>query len=932
MLIYQLLACLCVFVCLASGQDFYTGQAARLIIGQKSFTDQYPGNSDTQLGAVGGIAVAGDRLYVADSSRIGADPANHRIVIFDGISSFVPQPNVQPLQGPRCPACVGKGTVVLGQPNFNVKAEEMFPSKVAATTMRLATAVASDGKVLVVADTDFNRVLIWNNLPTSNGQPADIVLGQSAFDKLRPIATDNKSLRGPQGVWVQDGRLFVADTQNHRVLIWNRFPTASDQAADVVLGQPNFTTVPQIDISRVAVEPKQNNLLNPVSVSSDGRRLFVSDLGHNRVMVWNSIPTSNQAPADLVLGQPDFTSAVANNSSKLCAATGKDANDKDIFPGRCGATMNFPRFALSDGKRLFIADGGNDRVLVYNNIPTTNGAKADAVLGQRSDSLNLTSDGAFPNFVSAADVIRTPTSLAWDGTNLYVADPYNRRVLVFTPAPRLIVDTGVRNAASREVFSVGSISFGGTATEAETITVKINYDEKDKDNTSYTYKFPKDGKLADAITELANSINTKNGGNPNVLATPVLRSSFFVLLLTARTSGEPGDRVTYSVEVAPAREGETAKTQATTAGANLSGGRDAGQIAPGTIVTIFGEGFTDRTASIPLLESREWPRGLAGVEVFFDGISAPIQSVSPTQIVAQMPIELQDTTATNAWIRSVKSDGSLVYSAPVGVPIIGQNPGIFAEEGTDPRPGIVTHFSSSATATISIDGTAKKDDQATVTINGRDYVYKVLESDVKADDNTAANYLLRDKLVELINNSDPEVEAFPSSYYTRIRLRSKKIGPDGNGTPISVKVSSDAGVILSAFNRELCCANVAGARVTEENPAVPGETIVILATGLGALHDEAANNQVFTGLPYRGPELNEPQRAAFVYGLAAGKTANVLFAGLRVGLIGIYEVHLELNTDIDTNPRAQLTIAQFNQVSNIITFALKNARKDAGLP
>ena len=175
MLIYQLLASLCVFTCLASAQEFYTGQAARLIIGQKSFTDQYPGHSAEQLGAVGGIAVAGDRLYVADSSRIGASPANHRIVIYDGISSFVPGPDVQPSQGPRCPACVGKGSVVLGQPNFDVAADKMFPSKVAATTLRLATAVASDGKILAVADTDFNRVLIWSNLPTANGRSEGVV-------------------------------------------------------------------------------------------------------------------------------------------------------------------------------------------------------------------------------------------------------------------------------------------------------------------------------------------------------------------------------------------------------------------------------------------------------------------------------------------------------------------------------------------------------------------------------------------------------------------------------------------------------------------------------------------------------------------------------------------------------------------------------------
>lgn len=927
-MIYQFLACLCVFACIGTAQDFYTGQAARLIIGQKSFTDQFPGNSAEQLGAVGGIAIAGDRLYVADSSRIGAAPANHRIVIFDGISSFVPRPDVQPPQGARCPACVGKGTVVLGQPGFNVKPDDMFPSKVAATTMRLATAVASDGRVLAVADTDFNRVLIWNNLPRSNGQPADVVLGQAVLDRLRPIATDNKSLRGPQGVWVQDGRLFVADSQNHRVLIWNRIPTINDQAADVVLGQPNFTTVPQVDISRATIEPKQNNLLNPVSVSSDGQRLFVADLGHNRVMIWNTIPTSNQTPADLVLGQPDFTSAVANNTTKLCAAI-KDADGREFFPGRCGATMNFPRFALSDGKRLYIADGGNDRVLVYNNLPTANGAKADAVLGQRSDSLNLTSDGAFPNFVSAADVIRTPTSLAWDGSNLYIADPYNRRVLVYTPASRLILDTGVRNAASREIFAVGSINFGGTPAENETITIKINFDAANKDNTSYTYKFPKDGKLDEAIRALVADINTKNGGNKDAQATAVLRSTFFVMVLTARTSGEPGNAVSYSVETAAAKETETAKVQATAATASLNGGQDAAQVAAGSIVTIFGNDFTDRTESVSLL-AKEWPRGLAGVEVFFDGISSPIQSVSPTQITAQVPIELRDTSGTNAWIRAVRSDGTIRFSAPVGVPIILQNPGIFAEEGTEPRTGIVTHFSSSATATISLDGTAKRDDVLTVTVNGRDYAYRVLSTDIDGNDPSAGNFVIRDKLVDLINagTGDPEVEAFRSGFYTRLRLRSKKLGPDGNGTPISVKTNADAGTILTAFNSELCCANVAGSRVTDENPAVPGETIVVLATGLGEIFPEKENNKVFTGIGFAGDEINEPIQ--FVDSQAGGKTANVLFSGLRVGLIGIYEIHLELNTDLDTNPATRLTIAQSFQVSNIVTFSLKNAKKDSG--
>ena len=65
--------------------------------------------------------------------------------------------------------------------------------------------------------------------------------------------------------------------------------------------------------------------------------------------------------------------------------------------------------------------------------------------------------------------------LAWDGsTNLYVSDPYNRRVLVFSPGIGEIFPDGVRNAASLAVHAVGSIVFGGTITAGEVVDVTID--------------------------------------------------------------------------------------------------------------------------------------------------------------------------------------------------------------------------------------------------------------------------------------------------------------------------------------------------------------------------------------------------------------------------------------------------------------------------
>ena len=129
-------------------------------------------------------------------------------------------------------------------------------------------------------------------------------------------------------------------------------------------------------------------------------------------------------------------------------------------------------------------------------------------------------------------------------------------------------------------------------------------------------------------------------------------------------------------------------------------------------------------------------------------------------------------------------------------------------------------------------------------------------------------------------------------------------------------------MILTATTPGLCCANVAYSRVTEQNPALPGETIIVYATGLGLVKPEEAKQAIVTGSKYNGPVLNEP--VEFVSALAGGKTANVLLAGLKPGAIGIYEVHLELNSDLPTNPLTQVTIAQDVYVSNIVTFPVFN--------
>lgn len=944
MLKYCALISLCAGVSLAA--DFVTGQAARLVIGQTTFTRQEPGASDTLLGGVGGLAFSNGKLFIADSNRIGLEPNNNRVLIMDTAGFPKATDEIAPYIS-RCPVCVGRASVVLGQADFtstgpNRATIDLPAGALNADTLRLPVGVATDGIRLVIADTQNNRVLIWNSIPTSNGQPADLVLGQPRFDQLKTVVTDAKSLRSPQGVWIQNGRLFVADTQNHRVLIWNSIPTANEQAADVVLGQVDFNTAVNVD----PIQPGQivppvtaASLLTPTSVSTDGTRLFVTDVGLNRVVIWNAIPTSNNQAPNVVIGQPDFVENSANNSTKLCNPTDAngdgipdiDENGNTIFPIRCAKTLNFPRFALSDGRRLFVADGGNDRVLIFNSIPTQNHPAADIILGQPDEFQSVVSSATdlFHPLLrqSAADITATPTSLAWDGTNLYVTDPSNRRVLVFTPGEALIPLNGVKNAASRDVFALGSVVVRlsrtinsttgavvvGEITEGDTVTINLN-------SRPYTYTVVDDDTLESIMTNLVNVINA-SAGDPDVLARyePILG----LIKLQAKRGGTAGNDITLTTATS-----EDAGIVAAPSGATLQGGGDAGIIAPGTLITIRGVDLAVRPAAANT-DQLNLPLDLGGVQIYFDGIRSPLLYVSQDTVNAQVPYEISDSNNISMYLRLVRSDGSLVATSAIAVPIDQSNPGIFAEDGEDPRVAIAYHQSSYATGTITVDGNIEEGDVGTITIQGRSYSYTV-----KADDTLDS---VRDALVALINdNSEETVIAVPVAAFHRIQLRSKIGGPAGEGIPYAASVNEGNNdnifLILSVTSQTLCCANVGGTRVTLQNPAIPGETIYVYATGLGLVNPDAAQEQNNTGEAYHGPPLNTPKQ--FVSSLANGTTANVISAALEQGGRGLYRVVLELGagTAVGDNKYAGLTISQHIYTSNTVNVPITDPHKTTPTP
>ena len=270
--------------------------------------------------------------------------------------------------------------------------------------------LASPSGPLFVCDTGHHRLLIWNSAPALDRTPADILIGQRDFfseGRNGKAEVNAASLNVPTGVAASDSVLAVADAWNHRVLIWHSYPAKSNQPADVVLGQVDFKSA-LANRGRDVASADSLNWCYGVAIHN--RALYVADTGNRRVLKWNCVPVSNGAAADLVLGETDFVTR-DENAGQSPDATG----------------MRWPHGIVVDRRgRLFVADAGNNRIMVWNAMPNQNGAACSFVLGQ-SDCRGVDHNQAAYYPTPAA--LNMPYGLAILGDRLIAADTANCRAV-----------------------------------------------------------------------------------------------------------------------------------------------------------------------------------------------------------------------------------------------------------------------------------------------------------------------------------------------------------------------------------------------------------------------------------------------------------------------------------------------------------------------
>jgi NHL repeat len=271
--------------------------------------------------------------------------------------------------------------------------------------------LANERGPLFVCDTGHHRLMIWRKPPSGDQMEADFVIGQPDFSREGRNAKGEvgaATLNMPTGVAACDGVLAVADAWNHRVLIWHGYPEDSNQPADVVLGQAEFTGG---IANRGANAPTGATLNWCYGVAIADGRLIVADTGNRRVLVWNTIPTMNATSADLVLGQRDFVT--------------RDDNAGDVG-GALG--MRWPHGIAVARGMLFVSDAGNNRVMVWRTFPRSIGQPCDFVLGQ-SDFMGLDHNRA--SYYPTSSALNMPYGLTVQDGMLVVTDTANSRLLGF---------------------------------------------------------------------------------------------------------------------------------------------------------------------------------------------------------------------------------------------------------------------------------------------------------------------------------------------------------------------------------------------------------------------------------------------------------------------------------------------------------------------
>lgn len=423
------------------------GKKADLAVGQPDLTTTLaagPGTSfTTGLNHPMGIAVYNGDLYVADggNNRVLRYPRPFQQTgLYPIPDLYIGQTNLN-----------GRGT---NYPSGTANAQGIYLSS-GITIYDTSIAFDHDGN-LWMTDPGNRRVLRFKkpDLDAGGGAlAADLELGQLDLNSTQTAININNAnslyllnqFDIPSVVaFDPNGNLFVSDSDGTNPAAFSRIlvfvpPFSTGQSAARQMGVfPQGYKLPTSPTDAQAVLDKVL-MSDPEGIFFTGSgQVGVIDSRSSRIMVFDPYtnwPTDNTPPlAKAIIGQPNLCVAVYPTSA--CRAV----NNGNPLPSP--ATFNTPIAVAYAGSALFVADSGNNRVVVLPQNGDGSFGNAATVLGQdrfNTNSINLIEGREFQFLLPTSGAADAAIAIDASGStpHLYVSDPYNNRVLGFNDLRRV---------------------------------------------------------------------------------------------------------------------------------------------------------------------------------------------------------------------------------------------------------------------------------------------------------------------------------------------------------------------------------------------------------------------------------------------------------------------------------------------------------------
>jgi hypothetical protein len=317
--------------------------------------------------------------------------------------------------------------------------------------------VAAAGNKLYISTGNGNKIVVYNSVPTKSTQDPDFAIGSPDINTNTLV--ENYIIGNP--VAASNGtNLLVSSDFDRKLYLWHNRPNESSVHPDAVYEIPeapwdnaiwgnNFVLGGKKGVYIFESLPDGTNLPDKTytdnignaqfqeirGIAIDDKYLYVSDKDANKIYVWEGIPNKTSNPKfTLNFASPTRMSSdgkylavtsTTNHTITLFKIDQLSSNATGIKVGGTGV-FNLPEGVNISNNMLFVADTGNNKVAIWNDI--------NAALSGQSFSTQISSEKREVPGIGKGSLF-WPGSAYYDDDYLWIGEfKFSNRLLRYSPS------------------------------------------------------------------------------------------------------------------------------------------------------------------------------------------------------------------------------------------------------------------------------------------------------------------------------------------------------------------------------------------------------------------------------------------------------------------------------------------------------------------